>query len=338
MKEHHSVSRRTFFKNAVAGAFAAGFVNKLFRFAAYAQVKTATPPAEAELRGTQTQTIAATPIPTRPLGKTGYTMTIFSLGGQATLEETGRADDSISIINRAIDLGVNYLDTSPVYGPSELNYGEVLKTRRKEVFLASKTHDRTYDGAMRLLDKSLKRLQTDHLDLWQLHNVRTQDDLDFIFAKDGVIHALEKARSEGIVKHFGITGHHDPLILRKGIEQYPFDTLLLALNAADRHKSSFIEELLPVAVEKGMGIIGMKVVARGKIFHEGGVTTMKQAMGYVLSLPVSGVIVGISTLKELEENVRLAREFKPLTTDEMKELEELTKPYHADATFYKQYW
>lgn len=315
------VSRRKFVGRILGSALVAGIANKL------------------DLIGTLASAQDGTArIPTRPLGKTGHAVTIFGLGGQATLEQDGQADDSIKIINRAIDLGVNYIDTSPVYGPSELFVGEVMKTRRKEVFLASKTHDRTLDGSMRLLEKSLKRLQTDHLDLWQLHNIRKQDDLDFIFAKGGAIHAFERAKNEGIVKNLGITGHHDPLILRKGIEQYPFDNVLMALNAADRHHASFIDEVLPVAVKKGMGIVAMKVVARGKVFHEGGITTMEQALRYVLSLPVSTAILGISTVKELEENVRIARTFSPYTREEMAALENLTKSYYEEATWYKTLW
>jgi len=279
-------------------------------------------------------------MPLRPLGKMGYNAKIFSLGGQATLEEAGRDGEADAIINRAIDLGVNYIDTARVYGKgvSETYIGKVMKSRRNEVFLASKTRDRSYDGSMRSLEESLKALQTDHLDLWQLHNVRTQEDLDQIFANDGAIKALEKARDQKMVRFLGITGHRDPFILRKGIEQYPFDSILMALNAADKHKNSFIDNLLPVAVEKKMSIIGMKVPARGKIFRDGGIKTMKQAMDYVLTLPVSSIIVGIATVKELEENVQIAREFEPLSEEQMKELEELTKPYFTDASFFKETW
>jgi predicted aldo/keto reductase-like oxidoreductase len=188
---------------------------------------------------------------------------------------------------------------------------------------------------MRSLEDSLEALQTDHLDLWQLHNVMTDDDLARIFAKDGAIRALEKARAEKRVRFLGITGHYDPDVLRRGIERYPFDTVLVALNAADRHRASFIERLLPLAVERKMGIIGMKVPARGRIFREGGIRSMQEAMSYVLTLPVSTVIVGISTLAELEENVRIAREFTPLAEPEMRRLESLAKPYAEDAAFFK---
>ncbi len=280
------------------------------------------------------------PLPKRTLGKTGYQVGIFSLGGQATLEQPGTEKESIKIINRALDLGVNYIDTAAAYGQgiSETYIGKVMKYRRKEVFLATKTHRRTYDESMKLLEKSLKQLQTDKIDLWQLHNVRTEDDLKKIFANDGAIKALEEARRSGVVRFLGITGHYDPFILQKAINEYNFDCILMALNAADRHNKSFIDNLLPVAVQKNLGIIGMKIPARGRIFHENGITSMKQAMEYVLTLPVSTIIVGISTIAELEENIRIAKSFKPLSEEEMKRLEDLTRSYYDDAAWFKSKW
>jgi len=316
-------SRRRFVTSVLGGAAAAGITARLGSLESLARAAT---------RGTA--------LPTRSLGQTGHQVTIFSLGGQATLETPNTTEESVAIINRAIDLGVNYIDTAAAYGQgiSETYIGNVMRTRRKEVFLASKTHDRSYDGSMRLLERSLKNLQTDHLDLWQLHNVRTQEDLDKIFAPDGALKALETARAQKMIRFLGITGHRDPFVLRKGIEQYPFDSILMALNAADKHRASFIENLLPVAAMKKMSVVGMKIPARGKIFREGGITTMKQAMGYVLTLPVSTIIVGISQLKELEENIQIAREFTPLTPSEMAQLEELTRPYFADASWFKTEW
>lgn len=313
------VSRRDFIRTLIGGTAAAGLAlgldsNKAFSTASQ-------PPAA---------------MPTRALGQTGHQVKIFSLGGQATLEQPGKTEEALAIINRAIDLGVNYIDTAAAYGQgvSETYIGQVMKTRRQEVFLATKTNDRTYDGSMRLLEKSLKQLQTDKLDLWQLHNVRYQADLDKIFAADGALKALEKARDEKIVRFLGITGHFDPSVLKKGIEQYPFDSVLMALNAADKHNASFMTNLLPFTVEKKISIVGMKIPARGRMFREGGITTMKPAMRYVLTLPVSTIIVGISTVKELEENVEIAKNFTPCSSDEMLAIEELTKPYFADATWF----
>ncbi|HNX80292.1 MAG TPA: aldo/keto reductase, partial [Prolixibacteraceae bacterium] len=180
-------------------------------------------------------------MPTRAFGKTGYKTGILSLGGQATLEIAGREEESEKIIHRAIDLGINYIDTAASYGRgvSQLNIGRVMKTRRNEVWLSTKTHDRTYDGSMKLLEESLKNLQTDHLNLWQLHNVQTQEQVEQIFSDNGAIKALEKAKSEGIVKNVGITGHFEPLVLLRAIQRYPFDSILMALNAADVHYLSF---------------------------------------------------------------------------------------------------
>jgi aryl-alcohol dehydrogenase-like predicted oxidoreductase len=278
-------------------------------------------------------------MPTRPLGRTGHQICLFSIGGQAALEESEKRDQSIEILHRAIDLGVNYIDTASLYGggTSERVIGEVMKSRRSEVFLASKTHDRSYDGSMRVLETSLKRLQTDHLDLWQVHNIQTANDLDFIFSREGAVRALERAREEGLVRFVGVTGHRDPIVVRRAILEYPFDTALMALNAADRHQASFIEHVLPVAVEKKLGILAMKVPSRGKIFRTGGVTTMEQAMRYVLSLPVSSVVIGISRLEELEENVRIAREFKAYSETEMAHLEQLTQAYSTEALWYREH-
>lgn len=279
-------------------------------------------------------------MPARILGKTGYPVKIFSLGGQSTLEQPGTDRESEEIINRAIDLGVNYIDTAAAYGNgiSETYIGRVMRTRRNEVYLATKTHDRSYDGSMKLLERSLKNLQTDHLDAWQIHNVRTKDDLDKIFSKDGVIKALERARDEGVVRFAGITGHKDPFILAEALKRYEFDTILMALNAADRHHDSFIENLLPIAIEKKLGIIGMKVPARGRIFNNAGITSMRQAMRYVLTQPVSTIIVGIDTIQHLEENVAIAAHFTPMTEDELLETEKLTASYYRDASWFKYNW
>jgi uncharacterized protein len=279
-------------------------------------------------------------MPKRKLGKTGHNVGLFSLGGQATIEQPGTHDESVEIINRALDLGVNYIDTAAAYGRgiSETYIGEVMKTRRNDVFLATKSHDRSYDGTMRLFEQSLKNLQTDHVDLYQVHNVRTQEDLDRMFANDGVTKAFEKLKSEGSVRYLGITGHRDPDILKKGITQFDFDCILMALNAADKHYQPFQYDLLDTAVRKELGIIAMKVPARGRIFREGGLTKMEQALRYVYTFPISTAIVGISTLEELEENVAITRNFEPYEDTEMEQVEKLTVAYHEDASWFKHSW
>jgi aryl-alcohol dehydrogenase-like predicted oxidoreductase len=277
-------------------------------------------------------------MPERALGLTGHDVRLFSLGGQATLERPGKHDESISIINRAIDLGVNYIDTAASYGGgiSQTNIGEVMATRRDEVFLATKTHDRTRDGSLHLLETSLELLQTDHIDLWQLHNVQNEGHLDTIFGVNGAIEALLQAQEEGTVGFLGITGHYDPAILVSAINRFDFDAVLMALNPADPHFLPFAEELLPLAVEKQMGIIAMKVPARGRLFREGGVTSMSDALSYVLTHPVSTAIIGCDNIGEVEENVSIATNFEPFSEEEMARLEDLTASYATEAAYFKK--
>jgi len=290
------------------------------------------------------------PLPTRALGRTGHHAFLFSLGGQASIEQADKHDVSIAIINRAIDLGVNYIDTAAAYGRprdaskqpwerdgiSQTFIGEVMATRRKEVFLASKTDDRTRDGSLRLLEQSLRLLKTDHLDLWQLHNVQREDQLDLIFGKDGALEAMLTARDQKMVRFLGITGHFDPAVLATGLERFDFDTILMALNAADSLRLPFQQELLPLANKKKMGVIGMKIPARDRLFKAGAVNTMKDAMGYVLTLPVSTVIIGCKTVEQLEENVAIAKAFAPLPAAEMARIEGLAANNVAEGTWFKK--
>jgi len=296
-------------------------------------------------------------MPTHAFGKTGYKTGILSLGGQATLEIAGREEESEKIIHRAIDLGINYIDTAASYGRgvSQLNIGRVMKTRRKEVWLSTKTHDRTYDGSMKLLEESLKNLQTDHLNLWQLHNVQTQAQVDQIFSNTGAIKALEKARSEGMVKSVGITGHFEPLVLLEAIRRYPFDAILMALNAADVHYLSFKNYLLPEALKQGMAIIGMKVTTRSRMLSswtppppeeqpdvrlrttKPGTINIREALTYNMSLPVSTTIIGVDSIAQLEENVKIASDFSPLSPDQMASLEFKTLPIVRQGLYFRRW-
>ncbi len=147
--------------------------------------------------------------------------------------------------------------------------------------------------------------------------------------------ALLKAKDEGVVRFLGFSGHQDPDPMKDLLDRYDFDAVLMALNAADRHHNSFIEKLLPSAVEKNMGIIGMKIPARDRIFDHGGIISMKEAMDYTMTLPVSTIIVGIDKIAELEENVKIASEFEPLSADEMLAIEEKVKPHYEHLMFYK---
>ena len=299
-------------------------------------------------------------MPTRNLGKTGYKVGIFSLGGQAAIEKHDNFDVAVPIIERALDLGVNYIDTSSIYGGpdrwSEQYVGRVMKTRRSEAFLATKTKERTRDGSLRMIEKSLALLNTDHIDLWQLHDIGLPEDVNAVFAPDGAMKALTEMQEQKVVRYLGVTGHYRPEALIDALNRHPFDTILLALNAADTHIHSFTEQLLPLAVEKQMGIIGMKVPARGRLLAswtppsleqqqhswEGsaiatrpGVLNMREAMRFTLSHPVSTIIVGCDNLAQLEENVLIAREFTPLSSSQMTAMNELAAPVAKQSLFFR---
>jgi len=299
-------------------------------------------------------------MPTRNLGKTGYKVGIFSLGGQAAIERPNNFDVAVPIIERALDLGVNYIDTSSIYGGperwSEQYVGQVMTTRRNEAFLATKTKERSREGSLRMIEKSLKLLNTDHVDLWQLHDIGLLEDVNAIFAKSGAMEALLEMQDQKVVRFLGVTGHYRPDALIDAVNRHNFDTILMAMNAADSHIHSFTDQLLPLVVEKQMGIIGMKVPARGRLLAswtppsleqqehswEGsaiatrpGVMNMRDAMYFTLSHPVSTVIIGCDTIAQLEENVRLAREFTPLSHTQMASLNELAAPVAKQSLFFR---
>lgn len=290
---------------------------------------------------------ASGPIPMRQLGRTGLNITTFGLGGQATIEMEDRREEALRIISRALDLGVNYFDTAAGYrsGVSETQLGEGLAGRRSQIILASKSRNRTRDGAWRDLESSLKRLRTDHLDIWQVHNIKSTADVEQLFAKGGAIEAFQHAREQKLTRFLGVTGHADPDLLIECIRRFPFDTILLALNAADKHYLSFGERLIPLCLERQMGIIAMKVPARGRILWQPltqiprlrrpGKLDMREAYHYVLSLPVSGAIIGCDTVEHLEEDVNLARTFKPLSVDQMLALEAKVKPIYEQALYFR---
>ncbi len=290
--------------------------------------RTMLPSPNASMSGTHTA------LPRRPLGRTKEMVTLFGLGGEGVLRTHGRMNEAVRVIHRALDHGVNYFDTAPAYESSMDYYGEALGGRRRDIFLACKTHDRSRDGSLKLLDQSLQRLKTDYLDLWQLHDLRSIDHVDRIFAKGGAMEAMIQARAEGRVRFLGVTGHYDPKVLHEALNRFDFDTILVALNAADVHRRSFIQTVLPQAARAETGVIGMKVAAAGALIGRGKLT-MAEAMTYTLSLPgVSCAIVGCKTPAEVDQNVEIIRHFRPLGETQMHELEERT---HRKADVFTSY-
>lgn len=278
-------------------------------------------------------------MPERELGKTGVRLPIMGLGGagQTPLSWNNHEQDAVAIIQRALELGIRYFDTAAEYGPSEDYLGKVLPPYRKQIFLASKSSQRDRDGAWRELERSLKRLKTDHLDLWQLHHVPSQQDLDKIFGKDGAIQAVEEAKQQQLIRFVGITGHYEPAIIVEGLRRYPFNTTLIPINAADKHHPRpFIPAVLPLARERQIGVIAMKVPAYGRLLKPGVLDGMHQALGYTLSQ--SGVhccIIAAETTAQLESNVNVARAFHPLSDKALLDIEQRTVATWQDQTFFR---
>jgi aryl-alcohol dehydrogenase-like predicted oxidoreductase len=280
-----------------------------------------------------------TTMPERLLGNTGVQVPILGLGGagQTPLSWNGAEDKAVALIQRALELGIRYFDTAADYGPSEDYLGKVLPSYRQRVFLASKTAARDRDGAWRELERSLQRLQTDYLDLWQLHHVSYEPELEQIFTANGAIRALEEAKEQKLVRFGGITGHHEPAIIAEGLRRYAFDTTLIPVNAADKHHPRpFIPHVLPIAQQKNVGVIAMKVPAYGRLFKPGVLNGMHQALGYTLSQ--SGVhcaVIAAETIEQLESNLRVAQAFEPLNQQAMAEIEQRTAAVWQDNTFFR---
>ena len=227
---------------------------------------------------------------TRPFGKTGETFPILSFGGQRIVDAHGCTEDmAIEIVNSAIDRGIRYFDTAWIYsdGQAETRLGKVVKHRRSEMWIATKTWDTTRDGARRQLEESLTRLQTDHVNEWRLHNVHSYERLDAMTAPDGALKAAVAAKEEGLIGNISISGHTDPQILVEALRRFPFDTALVAVSALDHFLYSFAEEFLPVAARKQVGVVGMKIFAYKRLAD-----TADRALRYALSLPLTTVVVG----------------------------------------------
>jgi predicted aldo/keto reductase-like oxidoreductase len=257
-------------------------------------------------------------IPKRTFGKTGEKLTLIGqAGGRFPLCSF---EEAKAITLRAYELGINYFDNAHGYwdGRSEEVYGEVLPPFRKDVFITSKSTNRTRQGAEKELHLSLKRLKTDFLDLWQIHAVASNEDLKKIFAPGGAIEAFEAAKKAGKCRFIGFTGHHDPDAHLEMLRLYDgYDTILMPLNISDPSYLSFERKVLPEAVKRGLGIQGMKSTANAKLLQS---FSSRQCLSYVLSLPMHCLAIGCTTIGQLEDDVRIAQQFKAYEEKEMAEL------------------
>ena len=280
-------------------------------------------------------------MPERSFGNTGLSLPVLGLGGSASpLARASQEPEAVAIIQRALDLGVRYFDTAANYGPSEAFLGKVLPSRRSEVVIATKTSQRDYDGAWRTLERSLQRLQTDIIDLWQFHALTYDWDINTILhPQTGAIKAAQEAQDQGLVKYVGVTGHHNPDIIATAIQRYPFDAALFPINAADKHTARpFITTLLPTAQQRNVAVIAMKVPAYGRLFKPGVLSGMPEAMGYALSQAgVHTCIIAAETVAQLEENVAAARAFQPMSAEAMAAIEQRTAAVWEDNSFFRRW-
>lgn len=253
----------------------------------------------------------------RRFGSTDFSATIMGLGGEGVLRTYGYDKSAYDLINRAIDLGINYFDSARAYAGSENYYGLSLKERRKEIFLTSKSHDRSLSGSVGFLNDTLTNMKTDYLDLWQVHDVRTEYDLQEIFSPDGAIEAFQKAKKDGKVRHIGITAHEDPAIILKALDLFDFDSVLIPVNPAEGAHKPFNLEVIKKARSKGMAIIAMKVYLKGLPQKLPNFAGFDPYFRFALSHDVDLAVIGCDNVEQLEENVKIAENFTKMTPQEM---------------------
>jgi predicted aldo/keto reductase-like oxidoreductase len=272
-----------------------------------------------------------TGMPTRTLGKTGAKVSVVAFGSGSRWLAYKEEEKALDAMTKALDAGVTYIDTAFAYGngQSETWVGKLMPARRQSVFLATKVSVRPGDDAMKSIEGSLRRLNTDHVDLLHIHNLTSAEDLAAIEAKGNVLDVLHKMRDQKVARFIGITSHTDPLVLKTALERHDFDCTQMALNAAkagmakgisgygEVHEHSFETLALPVANRKKMGVIAMKIFAQDQI---AGKAPVKDLIRYSLSLPVTACVLGMPKLEFIEENLTVAKAFRPMSRQEMNQV------------------
>jgi uncharacterized protein len=280
---------------------------------------------------------AAEEIPHRPFGRSEETVSILGLGGwHLGVPATDR--EALRLVHEAIDAGINFLDNAWDYndGVSESRLGKAIADRRDRVFLMTKlcTHGRDARTAMRQLEESLRRLRTDHLDLWQIHEVAFDDEPRRHFARGGAVEALDRARQQGKVRFVGFTGHKDPALhLEMLAHDYPWDSCQLPLNCFDASFRSFEQRVLPELVRRGIAPIGMKSFCGDARAIKAKIISPADALSYAMSLPVATVVSGMESPRVLRQNVKVARGFRPLTARAMEVLRRRMASSASDGRF-----
>jgi uncharacterized protein len=275
---------------------------------------------------------SAAALPMRPFGKTGLQVSCLAFGCGSRFLMYEQEAVALEVLNGAVDQGIRYLDTAVGYGDgeSERRVGLLMRTRRNDVVLATKIPRtaRTRDAALRQVEASLKRLQTDHVDVLHLHDLTDAQDLAAIEAPDGAMKALYELRSQKVTRAIGMTSHTDGAVMAKAIEQNDLDCVQMAMNPA--RALQFEELALPAAKNKSLGVILMKVTSQEKLVGAGpGKADMSSLLRYALSLPVSTVVVGMPKREFIAENIAIARGFSPMTEQEIDRVRKSVAPQQA---------
>lgn len=276
-------------------------------------------------------------VPRRKFGKTDVVVSALALGGY-TFATAKTKTESIRIVHEAIDNGITFMDNAWDYneGRSEKLMGEALKGRRDQVFLMTKvcSHGRDKKVALKQLEESLRRLKTDHLDLWQIHEVVYENDPDLHFAPGGAVEALLQARDQGKVRFIGFTGHKTPAIHKRMLSHdFPFDSVQMPLSGFDANFRSFEREILPILLQRGIAPIGMKSMNGTAEAIKQKVITAEDALRYAMSLPVTTTVSGMDSLAVLRKNLKIAKNFVPMTPEEKQAHRAKCAPYSADGRF-----
>jgi aryl-alcohol dehydrogenase-like predicted oxidoreductase len=271
-------------------------------------------------------------------GRTGQKVTIVGLGGEGILRTHGKEGAARKVIETAFEEGITYFDSARAYAGSETYYGSVWPehpTERKAIFQTSKSAMRTKKEALLELDRSLHNMGIDYLDLWQIHDVRTEEDFQTIAGPGGALEAFVEARKAGKTRFIGVTGHHDPGIITRAVKDWPVDSVLMPVNPVERILGGFLDVVLPAALERGIAVIGMKVLGASHYLSPQSGVTAELLIRFALSQPITLAIVGCSNIEEVKTLAEVGTRFNPLSPAEEHRLLHLFRPYAHRLAYYR---
>jgi len=277
-------------------------------------------------------------ITTRLFGKSGPAVTQVGLGGEGMLRTHGREAEARAVIEEAAAQGITYFDSAQAYAGSQGYYGNFWRSHqelRPGIFQTSKSAARDYQGAKADLAESLETMGLDHLDLWQIHDLRTRQDIEEIEGPDGALRAFVEAKDAGLVRFLGVTGHHAPKILEHAVKNWPVDAVLMPVNPAEAILGGFLDNVLAAAKDRGLAVIGMKVLGSSHYISPRDGATAKLLLRFALSREICTAIVGCKSAREVDALARVGTQFQPLAAEEEKKLLELFRPHASRLAYYR---